>query len=258
MLPSSTKLTIFQRGIAQKCVVFCTYVITISVTAFILDWLDKKTFLNIIHEANKQGSISEQAVNAFTILINARDEKFFLDLIFIGTFCGIIGLLIIRQVAKLQWSRPVILPKVIEFKQAMQHIGIHTPEDRIDFVRKQGIPIFIASKPFLEMEQYSIPVRLYTFAYNSTLSDANIFSTYIGQQRLCLDAADYEYLLEKYGREALSAYTARIRDLEETITNLQGALSVQQTKMNDVMEQNQILLAEKAEYQNKKRTLSGR
>ncbi len=140
----------------------------------------------------------------------------------------------------------------------MQHIGIHTPEDRIDFVRKQGIPIFIASKPFLEMEQYSIPVRLYTFAYNSTLSDANIFSTYIGQQRLCLDAADYEYLLEKYGREALSAYTARIRDLEETITNLQGALSVQQTKMNDVMEQNQILLAEKAEYQNKKRTLSGR
>ena len=68
---------------------------------------------------------------------------------------------------------------------------------------------------------------LYTFAYNSTLSDANIFSTYIGQQRLCLDAADYEYLLEKYGREALSAYTARIRDLEETITNLQGALSVQ-------------------------------
>ena len=86
MLPSSTKLTIFQRGIAQKCVVFCTYVITISVTAFILDWLDKKTFLNIIHEANKQGSISEQAVNAFTILINARDEKFFLDLIFIGTF----------------------------------------------------------------------------------------------------------------------------------------------------------------------------
>ena len=258
MLPSSTKLTIFQRGIAQKCVVFCTYVITISVTAFILDWLDKKTFLNIIHEANKQGSISEQAVNAFTILIIARDEKFFLDLIFIGTFCGIIGLLIIRQVAKLQWSRPVILPKVIEFKQAMQHIGIHTPEDRIDFVRKQGIPIFIASKPFLEMEQYSIPVRLYTFAYNSTLSDANIFSTYIGQQRLCLDAADYEYLLEKYGREALSAYTARIRDLEETITNLQGALSVQQTKMNDVMEQNQILLAEKAEYQNKKRTLSGR
>ena len=66
MLPSSTKLTIFQRGIAQKCVVFCTYVITISVTAFILDWLDKKTFLNIIHEANKQGSISEQAVNSLT------------------------------------------------------------------------------------------------------------------------------------------------------------------------------------------------
>ena len=78
MLPSSTRLTIFQRGIAQKCIVFCTYIISITVTALILDWLDKKTFLNIVHEVNAQGSI------------------------FIGTFCGVIGLLIIRQAAKLQ------------------------------------------------------------------------------------------------------------------------------------------------------------
>ena len=247
MLPSSTKLTIFQRGIAQKCIVFCIYIISITVTALILDWLDKKTFLNIVHEVNAQGSISEQAVNAFTILIESREGIFFLNLIFIGTFCGIIGLLIIRQAAKLQWSRPVTLPKVVEFKQAMQHIGIHTPEDRIDFVRKQGVPIFIASEPFLEMEQYNIPVRLYAFAYDSNLSDANIFSMYIGQQRLCIDAADYEYLLEKYGQEALSAYSARISDLEKTITNMQGAFSVQQGRMNELMEQNQVLLAEKVE-----------
>lgn len=43
MLPS-TKLTIFQRGIAQKCIVFCIYIISITVTALILDWLDKKLF----------------------------------------------------------------------------------------------------------------------------------------------------------------------------------------------------------------------
>lgn len=258
MLPSSTKLTILQRGIAQKCAVFCTYIISITVIAFILDWLDKKTFLNIVHDVHKQGSISEQAVNAFTILIESRDGIFFLNFIFIGIICGVVGLLIIRQFAKLQWSKPVVLPKVIEFKQAMQHIGIHTPEDRIDFVRKQGVPIFIASEPFLELEQYNVPVRLYAFAYDSNLSDANIFSMYIGQQRLCLDAADYEYLLKKYGQEALSTYAARIRELEETITNLQGAFSVQQTKMNELTEQNQALLAEKVEYQNKKRTLSGR
>ncbi len=258
MLPSSTKLTIFQRGIAQKCTVFCIYIISITVTEFILDWLDKKTFLKIVHEVNKQGSISERAVNAFTILIESRDRMFFLNLIFIGVLCGVVGLLIIHQFAKLQWSKAVVLPKVIEFKQAMQHIGIHTPEDRIDFVRKQGVPVFIASEPFLELEQYNVPVRLYAFAYDSNLSDANIFSTYIGQQRLCLDAADYEYLLEKYGQKAISAYAARIRDLEETITNLQGAFSVQQTKMNELTEQNQALLAEKVEYQNKQKTLSGR
>ena len=258
MLPSSTKLTILQRGVAQKCVVFCTYIISITFIAFILDWLDKKTFLKIVHEVNKQGSISEQAVNAFTILIESRDGIFFLNLIFIGIIFGVVGLLIIRQSAKLQLSKPVVLPKVIEFKQAMQHIGIHTPEDRIDFVRKQGVPVFIASEPFLELEHYNVRVRLYAFAYNSNLSDANIFNTYIGQQRLCLDAADYEYLLKKYGQEALSAHAARIRDLEETITNLQGAFSVQQTKMNELTEQNQALLAEKVEYQNKKRTLSGR
>ena len=102
MRPSSTKLTILQRGVAQKCVVFCTYIISITFIAFILDWLDKKTFLKIVHEVNKQGSISEQAVNAFTILIESRDGIFFLNLIFIGIIFGIVGLLIIRQSAKLQ------------------------------------------------------------------------------------------------------------------------------------------------------------
>ena len=109
MLPSSTKLTILQRGIAQKCAVFCTYIISITVTAFILDWLDKKTFLKIVHEVHKQGSISEQAVNAFTILIESREGVFFLNLIFIGVICGVVGLLIIRQSAKLQWSKPVVI-----------------------------------------------------------------------------------------------------------------------------------------------------
>ena len=87
MLPSSTKLTILQRGVAQKCAVFCTYILSITVTAFILDWLDKKTFLKIVHEVHKQGSISEQAVNAFTILIESREGVFFFNLIFIGVIC---------------------------------------------------------------------------------------------------------------------------------------------------------------------------
>ena len=84
MLPSSTKLTILQRCVAQKCVIFCTYIISITVIAFILDWFDKKIFLKIVHEVNKQGAISEQSVNAFTILIESRDGIFFLNLIFIG------------------------------------------------------------------------------------------------------------------------------------------------------------------------------
>ena len=93
MLPSSTKLTLLQRGLAQKCAVFCTYIISITVIAFILDWLDKKTFLKIVHEVHKQGSISEQVVNAFTILIESRDGIFFLNFIFIGIICGVVGLL---------------------------------------------------------------------------------------------------------------------------------------------------------------------
>lgn len=175
MLPSSTKLTLFQRGIIQKCAVICTYSIILSVIALILDWFNKENFLKIIHKVHEQGSISKQAVDGFTILIESRDGFFFLKLIFIGVVCGFIGLLIIRQAAKLQWSKSVTLPKIIEFRQAMQHIGIHTPEDRIDFARKHKVPIFIASKPFLEMEQYNVPVRLYAFAYNSARSD-RIFS----------------------------------------------------------------------------------
>ena len=82
MLPSSTKLNIFQRGIAQKCAVFCTYIISITVTAIILDSLDKKNFLNIIHKVNEQGSISEQAVNAITQTPDKTMRDFLIIIVF--------------------------------------------------------------------------------------------------------------------------------------------------------------------------------
>ncbi len=258
MLPSSRKLNTFQRGFLQKCAVFCVYMVSIIAVAYALDWLDKKMFLNIVEQAHQQGAISENAVKGFTILIESRNEAEFLKLIFAVCICGGIGLLFMRWAATLLWSWPVVLPKAVEFKQAMQNIGINTPEDRIDFVRKREVPVFIASKRFSEMEQENIHARLYPFAANMPLGNTDIFNKYIGQERLCLDAADYEYLLEEYSKETLSGYASRISTLEKNITNLQGTLSVQQEEINKLTEENRILAAEKAEYKNRERTLSGR
>lgn len=215
MFPSSTKLSSFQAGLAQKIAIFCVYFISLTIIVLILDFFDKKIFLNIVNEIYKQGSISEQTFNSFTGLIESRDGFLFFNLIFIGTICECICFLIIKQIAKLQWSKSITLPKVIEFNYAMQNIGIDTTEDRIDFAYKKRIPIFIASKPFIKEEQDNISVRLYAFSYHPIFSNKNIFNIYIGQQRLCIDAADYEYLLQQYGQKAISAYITSNQLLKE-------------------------------------------
>ena len=258
MLPSSRKLNRLQRGILQKYAVACVYMISVVAAAYAIDWLDKSMFLDVVEQAHQQGSISEKVAKGFTILIESRSETDIFKLIFAICFCGSIGFFFMRWTATLLWSWPVALPKAVEFKQAMQNIGINTPEDRIDFVRKKDVPVFIASSPFSGLEQKDVHARLYPFATNMPLGNSDMLNKYIGEERLCLDIADYEYLCKEYSKETLPSYASRISSLEKSLTNLQGTISVQQEKINKLTEENQILSAEKAEYKKKERTLSGR
>ena len=49
------KLNIFQRGAFQKVTTYFLYFLSVALTAFILDWADKRIFTATIKEAELQG-----------------------------------------------------------------------------------------------------------------------------------------------------------------------------------------------------------
>lgn len=193
------KLDIFQRGILQKCATFFVYLFSIGVGAFILDWLDKRLFIRLAEEAQQKEILSQKAAHGFTVLIEARDSTAIFAIILVGLGCGITGWLFMRWAAKRNWSWPVTLPRAMEFRAAMERLGISDPGDRIAFVRKHKLSVFIASAPIVGTEQASVRAQLYAFAYNSSFGDNEVFDRYAGKQALCLDVVDYERLLKEHG-----------------------------------------------------------
>jgi hypothetical protein len=61
-----------------------------------------------------------------------------------------------RWAAKRNWSWPVTLPKAVEFRSAMEQLGIADPTDRIAFVRKHKLPVFIALSPLIGKQERRI------------------------------------------------------------------------------------------------------
>lgn len=258
MLPSSRKLNIFQRGILQKCFTFFVYTICLISASLFLDCLDKRWFLKSVNIAVDKGEIPEKTAQAFAILIQSRDELFFLFLIFFGAACGLAGFLLVRLAAKFQWSWPITLPKAVEFRQAMEKIGITDPDDRIDFARKHGLPAYIASKPFLEMEHDNVKARFYAFADSLSIGNREIFNTYTGNQRLCLDGDDFSVIQEKFGQKAQGALAARVATLEDGITSLKSEVSLKQAEIDYLKNENLKLAEENESCKNKIRTFAGR
>ena len=254
----SIKLNIFQRGILQKCATVLVYLFSIGLGAFILDWIDKRLFIRLAEEARQKEILSEKATGGFIALIEARDSTAIFAIILVGLGCGLIGWLFMRWAAKRNWSWPVTLPKTVEFRSAMERLGIVDPDERIYFVRKHKLPVFIAPKPLVGIEQTEVRVQLYPYASHSSLGDKEVFELHTGKQTLCLDAADYERLLKEHGPKTRSAYAAKIAELEQNLTDLKAVNSLQSADIAALTEENKKLSEENDVYRNKQRTAPGR
>ena len=150
------ELNILQRGILQKCATSFVYLTSVLTGALIIDWWDKILFIRLAEEAQRQKFLSPESVRGFTRLIEARDSTVIFAVIMVGLACGSAGWLFTRWAAKQHWSWPVTLPKAVEFRAAMEQLGIADPADRIAFVRKHKLPIFIALSPLIGREHEAV------------------------------------------------------------------------------------------------------
>ena len=104
---SQKKLNIFQRGILQKCATVFVYMVSAATGAWIIDWLDKQSFIRLAEEAHRQNLISPEAVRGFIILIEAREVTAIFPIVLVGLACAFVGWLFMRWAAKRNWSWPV-------------------------------------------------------------------------------------------------------------------------------------------------------
>lgn len=254
----TTKLNIFQRGILQKCATTLVYFASIAIGSVLLDWLDKRLFVRLAEEAQQRGILSPEGLRAFTTLIEARDGTTIFAIILVGLACVVAGWLFMRWSARRNWSWPVTLPKVVEFRWAMEQLGIDDPGERIAFVRKHKLPVFIALSPLIGKEQERVSAKLYAFAHHYSLGDEEIFERHTGKQTLCLDAGDYERLVKEHGQKTDIAYSARIAALKRDLDALTDTNSLYVDKIDELTETNEKLLKENAEFQRKEQTAPGR
>jgi regulator of replication initiation timing len=252
------ELNILQRGILQKGATTFVYLASIGIGAYILDRLDKRLFANLAEEAQQRGILSQNASRGFVTLIEARDSTTIFTIILVGLGCGFVGWLFMRWAAKRNWSWPVTLPGAVEFRLAMERLGIVDPGEWVYFVRKHTLPVFIAPKPLVGMEHKDIRVRLYALAHHSWLGNEEIFKRHIGNKALCLNAEDYERLLGEHGQKTDLAYSTRIVALEQEITVLTGANSLHIATTAKLTEENEKLSTENADLRQKLQTVPGR
>jgi uncharacterized membrane protein len=250
-------LNIFQRGILQKCATAFVYCASIVTGALIIDWLDKRLFIHLAEEVQQQKLLSPQATRGFIRLIEARDSSVIFEIILVGVSCGFVGWLFMRWAAKRNWSWPVALPKAVEFRSAMEQLGIADPADRIAFVRKHKLPVYIALSPLIGKEHEAVRAKLYAFTY-SAFGVEEVFEQHTGKQTLCLEANDFERVLKEHGDHTKSAYSARIVELEQNAINLKAVNSLQNADMAKITEEKDKILAELIECRRKLQTAPGR
>jgi uncharacterized membrane protein/regulator of replication initiation timing len=255
--PQPIELNIFQRGILQKCATVFVYLTSILTGAWILDWLDKLLFIRLAEEAQRQKFLSPEATRGFTRLIEARDSTVIIAVIMVGLACGFAGWLFMRWAAKRNWSWPVTLPKAVEFRSAMEQLGIAGPADRVAFVRKHKLPVFIALSPLIGKEHAAVRAKLYAFAH-SAFGVEEVFEQHTGKQTLCLNADDFERVLKEHGEHTKTAYSVRIAELEQDVANLKAVNSLQSADIAKLTEENEKLLVENADQRNKLKTLPAR
>ena len=120
------------------------------------------------------------------MLTNILDERGFAlasIIIFCSVILALVSWFIVRWAGNRNWSTPVILPKAVEFRSAMDRLGVQKPRDRFDIIEKFRIPLYITEKSLLEPENEDVQARYYRHGAQADMRSLALLETFIGSQR---------------------------------------------------------------------------
>ena len=255
---SDKKLNAFQKGILQKYFSLATYGVCIIATAYAVAFLIKNDILKALTAIQKQAGLSDIT---FRMLTNTLDERGF-ALASIIIFCSVIlafaSWLIIRWAGNRNWSTLVILSRAVEFRSAMDRLGVQKPRDRFDIIEKFRIPLYITEKPLLEPENEDVQARYYRHGAQADMRSLALLETLIGSQKLCLDAGDFDFLASEYKRTFGTVNSSALASLKDQNDKLKAALALKEHDAHEAAQELAQLREENAELFNKAKTADAR
>ena len=255
---SDKKLNTFQKGIWQKIFSLATYGVCIISTAYAVAFLIKNDILKSLTAIQKQASLSEHTLRMLTAALDERGFALASSIIFSSVLLALASWFIIRWAGNRNWSTTVILPKAVEFRSAMDRLGVLNPRDRFDIIEKFRIPLYITEKPLLEPENEDVQARYYRHGAQADMRSLAMLETFIGCQKLCLNAGDFAFLAEEYKRSFGAVNASALAALQDQNDKLKAALALKEQDTLEMTQELARLREENAELFNKAKTTDAR
>ena len=255
---SDKKLNTFQKGIWQKIFSLATYGFCIIVTAYAIDRLIQHDINNSLASLQKKASLSEHTLRMLTAALDERGFALASIIIFSSVLLALASWFTVRWAGNRNWSTPVILPCAVEFRSAMDRLGVQKPRDRFDIIEKFCTPLYITEKPLLEPENEDVQARYYRHGAQADMRSLAMLETFIGCQKLCLDAGDFDFLASEYKRTFGTVNSSALASLKDQNDKLKAALSLKEHDAHEADQELVRLREENAELFNKAKTADAR
>lgn len=255
---SDKKLNTFQKGIWQKIFSLAVYGVCIIAVAYAIDRLIQHDINNSLASLQKKAGLSDLTVRMLTDALDERGFALASIIIFCSILLALASWFIVRWAGNRNWSIPVILPCAVEFRSAMDRLGVQKPRDRFDIIEKFRIPLYITEKPLLEPENENVQARYYRHGAQADMRNLALLETLIGSQKLCLDAGDFTSLSEEYKRAFGTLNSSALAALKDENDKLKAALSLKEYASQETEKELSRLREENAELANKVKTADAR
>jgi len=255
---SDKKLNTFQKGIWQKIFSLAVYGVCIVAVTYAIDRLIQHDINNALASLQKKADISEQSLHMLANILDERGFALASIIIFCSVILALVSWFIIRWAGNRNWSTTVILPKAVEFRSAMDRLGVQKPRDRFDIIEKFRIPLYLSEKPLLASENTDVQVRYYRHGAEADMRNIAMLETFIGCQKLCLDAGDFDFLASEYKRTFGTVNFSALASLKDQNDKLKAALALKEQDTLEMTQELARLREENAELSNKMKTADAR
>ena len=138
------------------------------------------------------------------------------------------------------------LDKVIDFSYAMKTLGLFELDEQLTYIAKQKIPLYVSKQQIINTYLEDAIVKRYTL-----LRDKEKIKYYKGDDRLCINAATYDQIMQDRAKEISSLESAALAKKEEEMKLLAETLASKVAQVESLLEEN-------AELRNICRTQPGR